>query len=357
MNFVKEKNPYTLQFSFVPPQYINRLKLTGDVIGDLTRDIPAFRCHFITGVRGTGKTVAMAEISHVMEKKEDWIIVDIEDPARDIIDSLARGLYRHKEMRALFVKAKLDLSIMGLGVSMESAEAIASNETDALDLMLKVLNESGKRVLVAIDEVTYCKQIASFSHTLSSYARRGYNIYVLMTGLKENIKAIKNDKSLTFLYRAKEHVLESLNVTSIVANYKKMFGIERENAERMAYMTMGYSFAFQLLGYLVWDCACESNIKAIDWEMLVQDYDQYLAEFVYDKIWSELPAKEKLVLEAMARTESDAVKAVREVLNMTSSEFSVYRERLIDRGLIDGKEYGKVRFTLPRFSEYVLVTS
>lgn len=355
MIFNRENNPYTLQFSFVPPQYINRLKLTEDIVGDFTKAVPAFRCHFITGVRGTGKTVAMAGISHMMEQKADWVVVDIEDPEHDIMDSLARGLYRNADMRALFVKAKLDLSIIGLGVSIESAEAIASNETDALDYMLRVLKKSGKRVLVAIDEVTYCKQIASFSHTLSSYARKGYDVYVLMTGLKENIKSIKNDKSLTFLYRAKEHVLESLNITAITANYKKVFDVERECAEKMAYMTKGYSFAFQLLGYLLWEYASECNIEVIDWEKIIPEYDQYLAEFVYEKIWSELPAKEKSVLKAIDNVHSGAVKSVRAEMNMKSSEFSVYRERLMDRGLIDGSEYGKVRYTLPRFGEFVRV--
>lgn len=355
MIFNREDNPYTLQFSFVPPQYINRLKLTQDIVGDFTKAVPAFRCHFITGVRGTGKTVAMAGISHMMEQKADWVVVDIEDPEHDIMDSLARGLYRNADMRALFVKAKLDLSVIGLGVSIESAEAIASNETDALDYMLRVLKKSGKRVLVAIDEVTYCKQIASFSHTLSSYARKGYDVYVLMTGLKENIKAIKNDKSLTFLYRAKEHVLESLNITAITANYKKVFDVERECAEKMAYMTKGYSFAFQLLGYLLWEYASECNIEVIDWEKIIPEYDQYLAEFAYDKIWSELPAKEKSVLKAMDNVPDGAVKSVRAEMNMKSSEFSVYRERLMDRGLIDGSEYGKVRYTLPRFGEFVRV--
>ena len=60
-----------------------------------------------------------------------------------------------------------------------------------------------------------------------------------MTGLKANIKAIKNDKSLTFLYRAKEHILEPLNITAIIADYQKVFNMDRENAENMAWLTKG----------------------------------------------------------------------------------------------------------------------
>ena len=349
-NYLSKDNPFTLQFSFIPPQYITRKALTEEIVNDLERQVPAFRCHFLTGVRGSGKSVLMAEISKTIEKKKDWITVDISDPTDNIVDELARGLCRRPELRALFVEAKLDISILGINLSVDKAEYVASNEYDAIDMMLKVLKKLKKRVLVTIDEVTYNSQIGSFSHSLSSYARAGYEIYVIMTGLKENIKAIKNDKSLTFLYRAKEHELEPLNITSIVATYSKVFDIERETAEKLAWLTKGYSFAFQVIGYIYWD-ELAANKKAKIEDML-PTIDQYLAEFSYDKIWSELAPKEKEVVVALAETESGKVSDVRELLKMESGKFGVYRERLIDKGIIDGKNYGYLRIKLPRFDEY-----
>ena len=353
--YISSENPYTLQFSFIPPQYITRKSISDEIVNDLTRKLPAFRCHFITGVCGSGKTVMMANISKTLREMSDWIVVDIENPESNILDSLARGLYRIPLLKNLFVEAKLDLSVLGLGVSIEKAQAIASNEADAVDYMLKLLKKDNKKLLVAIDEATYCKEIAAFSHSLSSYSRSGYEIYVIMTGLKENINSIKNDKSLTFLYRAKEHHLESLNVTAIIANYSKVFSVNREIAEQMARLTKGYSFAFQLLGYLYWEALCNNIEVPLDDNGVMAEFDQYLSEFSYDKIWSELPGKEREVACGIAQIESFEVKEIREKINMSSSEFSVYRSRLIERGIIDGSEYGKVRFTLPRFKEYVLV--
>jgi hypothetical protein len=40
---------------------------------------------------------------------------------------------------------------------------------------------------------------------------------------------------------------------------------------------------------------------------------------------------------------------------MESGKFGVYRERLIDKGVVDGSEYGKVKLKLPRFAEYALL--
>lgn len=351
--FKYENNPYTLQFSYIPPQYINRRLLIDDIINDITKQVPGFRCHFITGVRGTGKTVVLADISRKISDMDEWVVVDIENPEGNILESLARGLYRNPEMKVLFLKAKIDLSIVGLGLSVETANVVATDIYDVLDYMLKALKKGGKKVLVAIDEATYCKQIAALSHALSSYARKDYDIFVLMTGLKENIKAIKNDKSLTFLYRAKEHELDALNITAIMSNYEKVFYVEREMAQKMAWLTKGYSFAFQVLGYLYWEAAATQGIENVKEQDILPEYDQYLSSFSYEKIWSELPAKEKQVLIAIEMAETSQVKAVREKLSMSSSEFSVYRQRLAEKGLINVKEYGNVKFKLPRFGEFV----
>lgn len=346
-------NPFTLQFSFIPPQYITRKALTEDIVNDLDRPVPTFRGHFLTGVRGTGKSVLMAEISNSINARKNWIVVDIPDPSANIVETLAHNLCRRPGLRALFTEARLDISILGIKLSVEKAAFIASNESDALDMMLGVLKKAGKKVLVTIDEVTYCKEIGSFSHALSSYARAGYDIYVIMTGLKENIKAIKNDKSLTFLYRAKEHELEPLNISSIVATYRKVFEIPGETAEKLGWLTKGYSFAFQVVGYIYWNALCSSDTVSID--DLLPDIDQYLAEFAYDKIWSELAPTERKVVIAIAKTPDGKTSDIRKLLGMDSGKFGVYRERLIDKGVADGKEYGHLNLKLPRFAEYALL--
>ena len=105
-------------------------------------------------------------------------------------------LYLLPEIKQLFVKARLDFSLMGIGMHLENAELIASNEEDALKLMLQVLKKHHKKVLVTIDEITYSKDVAKFSHALSSYSNLDYDIYVLMTGLIDNIKNIKNKLKL-----------------------------------------------------------------------------------------------------------------------------------------------------------------
>jgi len=351
-------NPYTLQFSYIPPRFIERTAVTNEIIENFIRDIPTYRGMFISGVRGTGKTVMLGDIRNKIAAMDKWIAVDV-NPESDLLDSLARALYLIPEVRALFLKAKIDVSVMGIGVHIEGAELVASNSEDALKMMLQVLKKNRRKVLVTIDEIVYSKEVARFSHALSSYASADYDIYVLMTGLKDNINSIKNNKSLTFLYRAKVKELETLNITAICKDYENTFGIKRDLAEKLAFETKGYSLAFQALGYHYWNALCAEPVTAVNPEKVFEELDVSLAELAYEKICEELSATDIKVLQAMAdimeKTGESVIKVedIRDVLEMTSDTFATYRKRLVESGIVEGKVYGHLRMLLPRFEKFL----
>ena len=352
-------NPYTLQFSFVPPKLIERAVITSEIIDNFTRQTPTYRGMFITGVRGSGKTVMLGDIRNKISQKKDWVTVDV-NPESNILDSVARGLYLIPSLKSLFVKAKLDFSLLGIGVHIERADLIASNEEDALNMMLRTLKKNGKKVLVTIDEITYSKDVARFSHALSSFANADYDMYVLMTGLLDNIANIKNKKSLTFLYRAKIRELDALNVTAIRSDYRNTLGIDEETSQKLAYMTKGYSLAYQALGLHCWNELCTiKSYDGFDLGTVGEKLDITLAEMAYDKIWDELSTTDKAVLVAMndiiRNNSGDSVRVeeIREALDMTSDVFTTYRKRLIDDGIVEASGYGFLRFRLPRIEQYI----
>ena len=55
----------------------------------------------------------------------------------------------------------------------------------------------------------------------------------------------------------------------------------------------------------------------------------------------------------MAESGETKVKNIREHMGMKSELFSVYRERLKRKGILDTRNYGEVSFILPRFAEFV----
>lgn len=210
-------NPFTLSFGKKPLQYISRIMQTNQIIESFNAEIPSNQIFMITGVRGSGKTVMMTNIADEIRADESWIEVEL-NPMRDLLQSLAAKIYGIPEMHARFLKARLDFSAFGLGVSIEDAVPVTDIES-VIERMLEQIQQDGKRLLITIDEAANSENIRIFASSFQIFIRRDYPIYLLMTGLYENLYDLQNDKSLTFLYRAPKLMLEPLNYTAVRKHY------------------------------------------------------------------------------------------------------------------------------------------
>ena len=345
---MSKDNPFTIAFGKQPPKFISRLEQTNSILDAFTADVATTQVYMLTGVRGSGKTVMLTTISKRLCEQKEWISVEL-NPETDLLIDFASKLYSLPSLNKIFLNAKLDLSLFGIGVSIEKSTPI-SNIESALSQMLSHLKKHGKKLLVEIDEVTNTPSMRTFASAFQIFMRQDYDVFLIMTGLYENKYNLQNEKTLTFLYRAPKVLLNPLNKGAIINSYKEIFGIGDKEAQNMANTTCGYPFAYQVLGYLKWEDP-RKDLKA-----LYPLYDQYLAEYVYDKIWFELNDNEISILSEVAKNGGQAVKVqtLRENLGMASNKFSVYRDKLSKKGLLDANRYGYVSFYLPRFAEYVM---
>lgn len=339
------QNPFTLTFGKRPMELVERPVQTNEIIEAFTADPINQQMFIITGVRGSGKTVMMTEISHRLRKKEDWVVIEL-NPATDLLQGMLSKLNSNQVCAGIIKSAKIDLSFFGFGVSIEGAVQITDTET-AIIAILEKMKKSEKRLLITIDEVTNSEYMHVFASAFQIFVRQDLPVFLLATGLYENIDELQNEKSLTFLYRAPKIQLKPLNKQAIVNKYKSIFEIEVDQATQMADLTKGYPFAFQVLGYLTWN-------HHGDYNAVRGEYEQYLSEFVYDKIWSELSQKDRMVARGIADVEGGKIKDIREHLHMETNEFNPYRKRLIKKGILSGETRGYVYFILPLFEEYVM---
>ncbi len=339
------ENPFSLAFGRKPMQFISRLSQTEDLIDKLRSENPPSMAYMITGVRGSGKTVMMSAVSSRLAEDDTWIVEEL-NPERDMLQNLAAKLYTRSGLKKLFLESKLDFSALGIGVSIQGGHQIFDIEV-ALSKMLEEIKKQGKKLLVTVDEVVKSKEIKVFAGSFQIFIRNDLPVYLIMTGLYDNLYNLQNDKSLTFLYRTPKIYLEPLNYTAVRKSYMKVFGISVEDADDMAMLVMGYPFAYQALGFIRWEHP-DAHL-----ESLMDEYDSYLDEFVYEKIWSELSETEKSVALIIAEVGSVAVKEIRDRLGMDSRKFSVYRDRMKRKGVVDTSKYGYMSFSLPRFDVYV----
>ncbi len=343
-------NPFVMSFGIEPTQYISRLTQKEEIIETFTSSIPANYAYMISGVRGSGKTVMLSDIANEFSKNDNWIVINV-TPDTDILNSIAAKLYSRNELKKLFVEARLDLSAFGLGISLKNSDQIFDMET-ALERMLEEVNKKDKRVLITIDEVINNKDVKVFASTFQLLVRQKLPIFLIMTGLYENIYNLQNEKTLTFLYRAPKIQLEPLSINSIARSYATVFNINTDTALHLARLTKGYPFAYQVLGYLYWKHNVDEK-KGKTMDELLPEYDDILENYVYEKIWFSLSEKEKEIIAVLSKNGEMKVADIREQLQMTSAEMSVYRDRLKKQGIIDVSKYGYLSLKLPRFGEII----
>jgi hypothetical protein len=336
-------NPYTLVFGQPPLEIIERKAQAERIISEFCQEHPSNYLNLVTGIRGCGKTVFITRIANRLREKSEWIIVNL-NPQRELLTALAAKLNSDQVLNRIFREAEINLQAFGFGLGVKGAPPISDIE-EALTRMLRSIRKHGKRVLVTIDEVTNSRDIRVFASAYQIFLREELPVFLLMTGLYNHIDRLRNAEGMTFLERAPRTVLTPLNFSAMVDKYVNTLKIKEDTAVRLAKATKGYSFAFQVIGYYAWE-----NPDRLDQAM--EDAREYLFEFAYQKIWSELSAKDRELVLAIFRSETGEVAAIRNLLNWTSNQFNPYRDRLLKSGIISSPQNGYVELALPWFGKY-----
>ncbi len=338
-------NPFTIIFGIEPQSIIPRTEETQKITGEFESEKPSSSGYVITGVRGCGKTVLMTSIQNYFAEKTDWFVLRL-NPDLDLFSSAISQLAEFislKEERITEVNASI--AGFGGGISMRS---LSDNET-LLRKMLKEATKRKKRVLITITEASNTKNIKIFSHSYQAFIGEKLPVFLLMTALPENFSALSNSKNGTFLRRLPKIKLAELSYALIEDSYRRIFSLSQEKAVNLSKIVMGYPYAFQLLGSLLWDAKKDTADKEI-----LETLDSMLYEGSYQAIWNHLTEKERLVVQAISHSKNMSVKEIRDTLQMEPNQFSPYRESLKDNGLINTDTYGKIFFSLPRFKEFVI---
>jgi DNA-binding transcriptional ArsR family regulator len=341
-----EMNPFNLMFGVLPKSYVSRAEQEERVVATFLNNSYG-SLYLVTGVRGSGKTVFITNIAKQLAKNNDWIIISLNTDL-NLYEGACAKLVNDERLhysKTKLKKLEINTSFLSLTVENEN-KAYATLETN-LEELLKQAKKNGLKVLLLIDEITNNDEVRKFMGSYQIYIREDLPVYMLCSGLANQIYDIQEEKTLTFLHRAPRIELSPLNKNAIYRQYKKYLGVDDMTAKNMSQLTRGFSYAYQLLGSLVW----ENNKKYSN--KLLERYDEQLFDMVYDKISTELTDKEYEIVSFMASSGKTAVSEIMTGLKMDKSTFSVYRKRLMKKGILVSERRGTLEIALPRFAEYL----
>lgn len=343
-----KQNPFSLTFGKEPKTIISNSSIFDEIKDKFLSLNPSSTTTLITGVRGSGKTVLLTRLCKYFDEIDDWVVVEL-NPETDMLEYLASSIYEKCKYKYKFVKKDFSFSFKGISITL-SGENPISNVITLLEKMFDVLIKKNKKVLICVDDVSNNQNVKTFVQQYQIFIRKDYPLFLLMTGLYENVRNLQNEKSLTFLYRAPQINIGSLSLMSIAESFEDVFEVSKEDAIILSKLTNGYAFAYQVLGYVLF----EQNKKKLDGNVL-KEFDRYLREYVYEKIYFDLPDKEKMIVNVLSKSDDGSISYIMENLKMNKENISQYRDKLLKKGILVKNGWGKLNFALPRFKEYVLL--
>ncbi len=336
-------NPFNITFGREPNCIISRKSDLEEVFSSFSSESPNSQVYILTGIRGSGKTVAMTTISDYYKEMSKWLCIEL-NPESDMLEQLASKLFDEGNLKKIFIKSEFSFSFQGVGFSIKGDNPI-SNVSSLLKREFEYLKKKDIKVLISIDEAVSNSYMKIFSHEFQTFLREKYNVYLIMTGLYQNISLLEKNKSLTFLYRAPKIYLSSLNVMSIFNSYKEIFSLNDEKAMKLAKFTNGYAFAYQLLGNILF----ESNSKELT-DDVMKKFDEMIYDRAYSITYSELSKVEKEIVKTAIKNPDNEF--ITTTLNISKSQLSNYKKGLFLKGIIEMNRE-KIVFSLPRFKEIV----
>ncbi len=335
-------NPFTVTFGKQPEKLISRYEDTDEIISTFDSDHAVSQTFLIEGIRGSGKTVLMTTIAKTLDEKKNWIVINL-NPTMNLLSGFAVRLNDACNGRPEILSKGFNLTAAGFGIGLNAA----GENTDYVGMIEKIcknLIKKRRRVLITIDEVLHDENMKVFASQFQIFLRQDFPLFLIMTGLHENIHEIQNDPALTFLLRSPRIITGPLSILQITNQYKKIFETDDSAALELANLTKGYAFAFQALGVSYW------NRREEGMEAVLEQFDELLDDFVYKKIWSSLSRREREILRSINGEEAK-IAGISAQTGISSSSLSKYREKLIEKGLLSASRYGYVSLTLPRFNE------
>ena len=314
----------------------------------------------IVGLRGSGKSVEYSQILGHFQKKDKWLVYSLSsagNPIKTLISKLSKEPFIDNRLHSTTKNSEISSSgkikiieasgKVGVSYSSEENMNYYSDEATMAEMIGKVQKKK-INILVGIDDISRTPEMVQFLSIWGSLLLEGYrNIYLVCTGLYQNIEEFTEDKNLTFFKRSDSVEIKSLNQYDTAYMYQKLLNIDEKEAVELSRFVKGYAYAYQVMGSLYFN-------KNVDQKMedLIPSFRHIIFKDSYDLIWKTLTEAEKNLVRIIVNTESKKVSDIKEKMENPNS-YSVLRSRLENKHILSTSEWGKVRIDLPEFKEFV----
>ena len=346
------ENPFDAEFGGIPELYLD---FNEDAVkyakkAHRLKKHPTYSL-FITGVRGSGKTVFMNKVGKELSKYDDTVVITLhntEDLFRIMYIKLVPMLDKIKKWTTS-VSLKLPFISVNFSEANEKHDEIYYRTE--ITKILKTLKQANMRVVFCIDEVSNTPAIQKLAEEFNDWSLNELQVSIIMTGLLREVSELSSTHNLTFLVRSDRFHVKKLMKLSMSQTYMKVLNVKSDEAEKLAQATSGYAYAFQLIGDLMYENLNGGKSFGDAWDYTKLEFKDILFNQAYDVISHELTEVDFQFLNAVAK--DGTISSVIKELGKSKQYVNCYLNKLIKYDLIKPIIRGKLGFTLPLFREFI----
>ena len=354
-------NPFCPSFGSIPVALAGREKLIDDILEGLD-NAPGDpnRASIFVGPRGSGKTVLIAEIADRAEQN-GWLAVNINAEEGMLEELLVQVRDRGSHiLKKQTVRRLSGLQVAGVGITVETKERRSTWRSE-LTSVIKELNDHGTGLLITVDEVsTKYDELRILVNCFQHFVREKRDVALLLAGLPGQVSMLLRDDKVSFLRRAFQHAMDSIEITEVIYAMKETIEaggrtIETAALHRAAEAAGGFAFLIQLIGYHIWRVhpqARQIRMDDVEEGIILAAHD--MDHMIFDAVAKEITPKENAYLYAMLEdSEVSRVSDLIQRLKMSQNSAAQLRRSLIERGVIEERGRGRVALAIPFFREYL----
>lgn len=351
-------NPFTPRSGGVPPMLIQRQKQI-DVFTDILDGSGDYSPNGlrISGPRCSGKTSLALSLDDVAYTN-GWCPIFTHGNAGGILHRLTSGIQGVDD----------DAVIRNMDDD-ERQELVDGFIDAATGFLSSSDDEYGHEGIVAIidDAKPYMAQeICDLCDAISTLNAGGMKVVLVITASPYEMKKLVADVRLSFLRDMESSMLSLLDSSEIALSLRETLRdsgvqIEYKVADELAKATFGFPMLVQYIGSSAYEIANDTSARAVSLaasnaKRAIDDaYRRYQREVLEPPLMS-IPNVEQCIILAM--NEDDKKSKVADILartNISKSDFSRYRARLIDCGMVDVAGHGYLTYALPLFAAWMQI--
>lgn len=302
------------------------------------------RCLLLTGARGSGKTVLLAQLAKAAQDG-GWAVAEATCSDRLLGESYEQAAH----------------AAGALGASVVDLRVEGGSWRVRVQPVLEGLNASGSGLLLVVDGIyPNCAALAEVVDGVSHFLREGRAVALYAAGLPHHVDALLADPQMAFLEGARRLKLDRMDQADIALCLKRTIqnagrSIGPNALELAAQVCGGNAYMMQLVGYEMWRQHPEhSRISRDDAVAGINAAGTFMIDTLFTPTLRALSDKDKRFLKAMAQDEGPASMAdVANRLNVSTGYARMYKKRLMDHGLIFSPSRGYVDVVMPLLGAYL----